>query len=121
MRLKYLPLPLAILMLTFALLGVKTAHANPDVKDRSINALVNYKTNCNIQSLTREITKDNALKVTAKCANETFYPDGLVVLCSERDVDMSCEIVTKAQEFKLLNLIYGPMSERVHGPEAEEE
>lgn len=119
MRMKYLPLRLAILSLTFAHVGINAAYANPDVKDRSINALVNYKTNCNIQSLTREITEENALKVTAKCANETFYPDGLVVLCSERDVDMSCEIVTKAQEFKLLNLIYGPMSERVHGEESE--
>jgi len=116
-RMKYLSLSFSTLILTFVFLGVKAAYANPDVKDRSINALVNYKTNCNIQSLTREITKDNALKVTAKCANETFYPDGLVVLCPERDVDMSCEIVTKAQEFKLLNLIYGPMSERVHGEE----
>jgi len=113
-------LPLVSFILSVVLFGVPPVYANPDVKDRSINALVNYKTNCNIQSLSREITADNALKVTAKCANETFYPDGLVVLCPERDVDMSCEIITKPQEFKLLNLIYGPMSERVHGEEAEE-
>ncbi len=100
--------------LTLSLSGVKAAPANPDIKDGSIKVLVNYKTNCNLQSLTREVTKENGLKFNVKCGDKTFYPDGLIVLCPIRDVDVSCKVMTKPRNFKFLDLIYGPMSKRVH-------
>ncbi len=105
---------LIALTLTLALSGIKTANANPDIKDGAIKVLINFKTNCNLQSLTREVTKNNGLKFNVKCSDKTFYPDGLIVLCPIRDVDTSCQIMTKPKSFKLLNLIYGPMSKRVH-------
>lgn len=96
------------------------ASANPDIKDGAIRVLVNFKSSCNQQSMTREDTGDSGLKFTIECADKTFYPDGLVVLCPERDVEMSCRIVTQPREFKFLNLIYGPMGERVGGFEDDE-
>lgn len=118
---KYADFFLTALTLILALSGVKTAKANPDIKDGSIKVLLNYKTNCNLQSLSREITKDNGLKFNVKCGDKTFYPDGLIVLCPIRDVDVSCEIMTKPKSFKYLNLIYGPMSKRVHAFDEKEE
>lgn len=112
---------LTALTLTLALSWVKPAYANPDIKDGSIKVLLNYKTNCNLQSLTREVTKENGLKFNVKCGDKTFYPDGLIVLCPIRDVDTSCKIMTKAKKFKFLNLIYGPMSERVHESDKQKE
>ena len=91
-----------------------TANANPDIKDEAIKVLLNFKSNCNLQNLSREVTEENGLKFTAECGDKTFYPDGLIVLCPIRDVDVSCKIMTPPKEFKYLNLIYGPMSKRVH-------
>ena len=108
---------IVIVAVTFGLLGPKAAYANPDVKDESIKVLINFKTKCNLQSLTREVTKENGLKFNVKCGNTTFYPDGLVVHCPIRDVDVSCKVMTKPKSFKFLNLIYGPMSERVREEE----
>ena len=102
------------LILTLSLSAIKSANANPDIKNESIKVLLNFKTNCNMQSLTREVTKTNGLKFNVKCGDKTFYPDGLIVLCPIRDVDASCKIMSKPKEFKFLNLIYGPMSKRVH-------
>ena len=112
---KYAYSSLIALMLILALSGVKAANANPDIKDGAIKVLVNFKTNCNLQSLSREVTNNNGLKFTVICGDKTFYPDGLIVLCPLRDVDVSCKIMTKPKKFKNLNLIYGPMSKRVHG------
>lgn len=106
---------LIALTLTLALSGVKTANANPDIKDEAIKVLINFKTNCNLQKLSREVTKNNGLRFTAECSDVTFYPDGLIVLCPVRDVDMSCKIMTKPKRFKFLNLIYGPMGKRTLG------
>lgn len=110
---------LAAFILTSSLLGIEAAYANPDIKDGSIKVLVNYKTNCNLQSLTREVTKENGLKFNIKCGDRTFYPDGLIVLCPIRDVDVSCKIMTKPRNFKFLDLIYGPMSKRVHASDSD--
>lgn len=104
--------PITILILTLSLTGIKAASANPDIKDEAIKTLVNFKTNCNQQSITRVVTKENGLKFTVECSDVTFYPDGLIVLCPVRDVDASCKIITKAKKFKFLNLIYGPMGKR---------
>ena len=118
---KYAYLFVTALTLTFALSGVKPANANPDIKDGAIKVLVNFKTNCNLQGLTRQVTQNNGLKFTIKCGDKTFYPDGLIVHCPIRDVDTSCKIMTKPKSFKHLNLIYGPMSKRVHGSNEKKE
>ena len=112
---------LTALTLTVALVGVKTASANPDIKDGSIKVLLNFKTSCNAESLSREVTEDNGLKFTVQCGDKTSYPEGLIVLCSERDVDTSCKIKTKPKEFKHLNLIYGPAGKNVHYSDQQKE
>ncbi len=117
---KHVYFSLTVFTLTLALSWIKPAYANPDIKDGSIKVLINYKTNCNLQSLTREVTKENGLKFNVKCGDKTFYPDGLIVHCPIRDVDMSCKILTKPRSFKYLDLIYGPMSRRVHGSDEKE-
>ena len=103
--------------LTLIAFSINTAHANPDIKDEAIKVLINFKTKCNLESLSREVTEDNGLKFTAQCSDATFYPDGLTVLCPVRDVDVSCKIMTEPREFRFLNLIYGPMGERTQAAE----
>ncbi len=111
---KYTVYLFTALTLTLALPGVQIASANPDIKDEAIKVLINFKANCNLERLNREITEDDGLKFTAECSDKTFYPDGLVVLCPVRDVDVSCKIMTEPKEFKYLNLIYGPAGKNVH-------
>lgn len=111
---KYIDRLILALLLTTALLGVNTASANPDIKDEAIKVLLNFKTNCNLEDLSREVTEEDGLKFTAECRDKSFYPDGLTVLCPERDVDASCKIMTAPKEFKYLNLIYGPAGKNEH-------
>ncbi len=111
---KYKYYLLTVLTITLGLSGARTASSNPDIKDEAIKVLINFKTNCNPQSLNREVTEDGGLKFTAECSDKTFYPDGLTVLCPIRDVDVSCKIMTAAKEFKHLNMIYGPAGKNVH-------
>ncbi|MEM6546081.1 MAG: hypothetical protein AAF680_14325, partial [Pseudomonadota bacterium] len=55
------------------------------------------------------------LRFTIECTDKATYPDNILVLCPDRNSDLSCEIVTRPREFKFLNMMGNHVSEGTPG------
>ncbi len=79
--------------------------AKAEIKDYMIRRMIILKTECKLDELKRSEPSEGGFKYLAICENVSFYPDGVTINCSDKDVETSCKIKTKAKKFDKLNLL----------------
>lgn len=85
--------------------------AKAEIKDYMIRRMIILKTECKLDELKRSEPKQGGFKYLAICENVSFYPDGVTINCSDKDVETSCKINTKAKKFNQLNLLKNSVSQ----------
>lgn len=75
--------------------------AKAEIKDYEMRRFILYKTECHIDELSKEATKDGGLNFLAKCQNEALYPDGLRIKCGDGNNANSCKVKTEPTTFQL--------------------
>jgi hypothetical protein len=92
--------------------------AKAEIKDYMIRRMLVLKTECKLDELKRSEPKEGGFKYLAICENVSFYPDGVTINCSDKDLETSCKIKTKAKKFDDLNLLKNSVSQS-HDEEGE--
>lgn len=89
-------------LLLLIMLAASYAHA--EIKDYEIRRLIIYQTECTLDDISRKSTDDGGVDFLATCQNQAFYPDGLLISCSDSDDTSSCAVKTEpiSIELKLL-------------------
>ena len=90
-------------ILIITLLSI-TSSSKAEINDYQIRRLVLYKTDCKLDSLSREITAENSIEFLAVCQNLSFYPEGVKIDCADMEDETSCEVKTKSKTFNLKQL-----------------
>jgi len=85
--------------------------AKAEIKDYMIRRMLVLKTECKLDELKRSEPKEGGFKFLATCENVSFYPDGVTINCSDKDLETSCKIKTKAKKFDRLNLLKNSVSQ----------
>ena len=85
--------------------------AKAEIKDYMIRRMIILKTECKLDELKRSEPSEGGFKYLAICENVSFYPDGVTINCSDKDVETSCKIKTKAKKFDNLNLLKNSVSQ----------
>lgn len=86
-------------------LAVTTCPATARVQEYRIVRLVTLKSGCRIEHLADQSPAAGPMRFLATCENVTFYPEGVAVLCDDRDDDRSCRILTQPMRFDSLDLL----------------
>lgn len=76
--------------------------AKAEILEYQIRRLIRFDSSCEILTLKRELGEHGGFIYYGICDNTTFYPDGIIVLCNDRDDETSCKVQTKSREFKFL-------------------
>ena len=85
--------------------------AKAEIKDYMIRRMLILKTECKLDELKRSEPSEGGFKYLAICENVAFYPDGVKITCSDKDLETSCKINTKAKKFDRLNLLKNSVSQ----------
>lgn len=85
--------------------------AKAEIKDYMIRRMLVLKTECKLDELKRSEPKEGGFKYLAICENVSFYPDGVIINCYDKDLETSCKIKTKAKKFDDLNLLKNSVSQ----------
>ena len=85
--------------------------AKAEIKDYMIRRMLILKTECKLDELKRSEPKEGGFNFLASCKNVSFYPDGVKITCSDKDLETSCKIKTKAKKFDDLNLLKNSVSQ----------
>lgn len=94
---------LAVVALAFASNGARPALA--EIKDYEVLRFLYLHTPCGMAKVTsRDVTTERA-RFTAECQNQTAFPDGAVVVCSDQADDRSCRLENQHRDFKHLDLL----------------
>ena len=93
----------ALAVLAFLLGAGSPAAAR--VQEYQIVRLITFKSECQIARLEDKSRPTGPMRFVAACENVSFYPDGLEVLCPDRDDDRSCRVTTQAKSFDTLHLL----------------
>lgn len=93
--------------LVCALLPVSNVGARAEIKDYMIARLITFKSTCGLLELKRHERSDGSVLFRATCSDEVFYPDGIDVICPDRDDsdDRACAIVTEKKKFQYLEML----------------
>ena len=75
------------------------------VQEYQIVRLITFKSECQIAKLEDRSLPSGPMRFVASCENVGFYPDGIEVICPDRDDDRSCRVTTKAKSFDNLHLL----------------
>lgn len=79
-----------------------------ELKDFQIARLIITRSECILKGqLSRTEQSDGAWSYHGDCSNETFYPDGIDVLCPDPDDndERACKILTAKKSFLYLDLL----------------
>lgn len=76
--------------------------ANAEILEYQIRRLIRFDSSCEILTLKRELNEDGGFTYNGICDNTTFYPDGIIVVCSDTEDERTCKIKTKGRKFDLL-------------------
>jgi len=82
--------------------------ANAELKDFQIARLILTRSECILKGqLIRTEQSDGSWSYHGDCSYETFYPDGIDVLCPDPDDndERACTILTRKKEFLYLELL----------------
>lgn len=85
-----------------------SAAASAELKDFQIARLILTQSECILKGqLTRVERTDGSWSYHGTCGNETFYPDGIDVLCPDPDNndERACKILTRKKQFLYLELL----------------
>ncbi len=88
----------SILMVCIFILA---SSSEAQINDYQIRRLILYKTDCKLDSLSRQPVSDGSVNFLINCENLSFYPDGVLVHCSDEDDETSCNVKTESQSFDL--------------------
>lgn len=87
-------------------LALITPHpGRAEIHDYMILRLVHLNTSCGTDALERIEAGPDLRRFKVRCRNESTYPNGLTVTCTDIDDDRSCRVETSAKEFKDLRLL----------------
>ncbi len=99
--------PCAVVAAALVLALATASHpAAARVQEYQIVRLVTLKSGCRIEHLEDRSPPAGPLRFLATCDNLTFYPDGVIVLCDDRDDDRSCRVATPPLHFDSLDLLH---------------
>lgn len=100
-------LPKAALMSAGVLIGGASAFpAAAEIKDYQIARMLNFRTECNLMSITRLPPQEGEVeRFHGECGNRTFYPDGVHISCPEPDDEWACKVVTEKKSFENLDML----------------
>ena len=87
-----------------ALFFFLTSSSEAQINDYQIRRLILYKTDCRIDSLARQTVSADTVDFLVTCQNLSFYPDGVLVHCSDAEVETSCMVKTESRSFDLERL-----------------
>lgn len=99
-------LPLFRLLATLAVAG-GPLQARAELKDFQVARLILHKSKCLVAKLVHTENIDGSWSYHGYCSNETFYPDGIDVICPHPDNndERTCRILTEPTVFKYLELL----------------
>ena len=63
------------------------------------------RTTCATESLDRQDRSDRSVAFHAVCADQTFYPDGIMIVCADRDDERRCALRTMPRHSDVLDAI----------------
>ena len=86
-------------------MAVYSTSAEARVQEYQVVRLISYHTSCDLDRLEDRSPATGPVRFAATCANLTTYPDGLEVVCDDRDDDRSCHVVTPERTFHDLELL----------------
>lgn len=75
--------------------------SNAEVQEYQIRRLVLFKSECKILTVSRSEPETGGYNFHIDCENVSFYPEGLNISCSDKDLETSCKILTKSKKFDL--------------------
>lgn len=94
-----------IIAMVFLINSIMPSIGQARILDYQIRRLVLLKTKCVLISIEKNLSPESSLSFLVKCENVSFYPKGIKVICSDPDLETSCEIKTAIKKFKNLNLL----------------
>lgn len=92
---------MAVVVLSMATSNTAAA----EIKDYELLRFLYLDTECGRSTIvTRELV-DDVLAVTANCQNQTAFPDGAAVTCSDKNDVRTCTLSNRARSFDSLELL----------------
>ena len=96
------------LLLVLGFLVFVPPQALAAVQDYQVVRLIAMKSDCHKDTLNRQVETESQLVFHATCKNQSHYPDGELVECSDPDDEMSCVIQTQSKQFNNLQMLQNP-------------
>ncbi|GJM00099.1 MAG: hypothetical protein DHS20C07_17780 [Methyloligella sp.] len=112
------PIPLGNLLFLLLAAVFLPSIAKAEIQEYLIRRMILLQTKCDLVDVKKEEPKQGGFKFQASCENVSFYPDGVIITCSDKDRETSCEIKTKIKKFENLNLLKNSVNQH-HGDETE--
>ena len=75
------------------------------IQDYQVIRLIAMKSDCRKDTLSRQSETQSQVLFHATCKNQSHYPDGVVVECSDPEDEMSCVIKTQSKQFNHLKML----------------
>lgn len=100
-----MPRTASALVLAAAAVGATVAPALALVQPYQVVRLITYRTSCDLAHLEDLSPRTGPMRFHATCGDLTSYPDGLDVVCDDRDDDRSCKVATAERTFRNLELL----------------
>lgn len=71
------------------------------INDYQIRRLILYQSECQWDDIDNKQVVEDGVNYTISCQNVSFYPEGVLVHCSDIDDETTCRIKTKKKSFNL--------------------